>query len=96
MGVTVIRDNVFTDSGSLASALPSSNATYSVINDAQYIDNQTVDVTVWLKGYLLPKRTSKYEFSISSNGGALLYLSTDDTPANKVSAYQTTVESLLD
>lgn len=82
MGITVIRDNVYTPS--LTGAVPSANAVYSQLNDANYIDNQTVDATVWLKGYLLPAKTSKYDLSISTTGSAVLYLSTDATSANKV------------
>ena len=84
MGVTVIRDNVYTSSANLASAVPSANAVYSYLNDAQFVYNQTTDVTVWLKGFILPSKTSSYEFSITTNGTASLFISTDSTSANKV------------
>lgn len=82
MGVTLIRDNVY--SANLASAVPSGSAVYSQLIDAKFLDNQTVGVTVWMKGYLLPAKTSKYDLSFNSNGTGLLYFSTDETPSNKV------------
>ena len=81
LGVTLIQDNVFTSSP--AGASPSGNAVYSQLNDARFVTNQTTDVTVWLKGYILVSKTSKYDFSVSTNGLAVLYLSTDASSANK-------------
>lgn len=84
LGVTLIQDNVYTSS--LDGAQPSANAVYSQINDAQFSTNQTTDITVWLKGYIYISKTSKYDFSITTNGAAVLYLSTDASSANKGSA----------
>jgi hypothetical protein len=82
LGVTVIRDNVY--SATLSSATPSSSAVYSQLADAQYNDNNTVDVTLWLKGFFKPGKSSNYKFTAKSTGSVALYLSTDQTAANKV------------
>ena len=90
LGVTLIRDNFY--SSDLTNAVPSANAVYSQLIDAQYNqnnDNTTTpnsDITVWLKGFFKPGKTSNYQFSITSSYGssAILFLSTDETAANKV------------
>lgn len=83
-GLTLIRDNVFTAYASLSSATPSASATKSQQSSASYADTQTVDVTVWLKGYITPLKTSDYELTLVANSGARLFLSTDDKSSNKV------------
>lgn len=83
-GITLIRDNVYTPFASLQTATPSANAQYDWLDVASFADNQSVDVTVWLKGFLLPMKSSDYKFSIKANGPTILYLSTDATSANKV------------
>ena len=87
LGVTLIRDNFY--STDLTNAVPSENAIYSQLVDAQYDqykDNYTTNtgVTVWLKGFFKPGKTTNYLFSITSSSSAILYLSTDETEANKV------------
>ena len=66
------------------SALPSVNAQTIWLDAASYQDNNIVDVTVWLKGFLIIAKTSDYLFSLKTNGDAKLYLSTDATKANRV------------
>lgn len=83
-GITVYRDNLLTSSASLSTATPSANAQVSTLNDASYVDTQNVDVTIWMKGYIKPAVSSNYEFSISTNGQAVLMISTDSTSAAKV------------
>ena len=85
-GITVIRDNVFTTNSSLATALPSANAVTSIASLANYTDTQTVDVTIWMKGFISPARTSLYEFSLVTNGNAILSVSTDGSSANQVNS----------
>ena len=80
----MIRDNVFTAYASLSSATPSASVTKSQQSSASYADTQTVDVTVWLKGYITPLKTSDYELTLVANSGARLFLSTDDKSSNKV------------
>ena len=81
-GITAIIDNVYT--ANLQNAIPSNNATYSEINMASYQTAVTGAYTVWLKGFLTPGKTSKYEFEIVSTGTSILYISTDSLSANKV------------
>lgn len=83
-GINLIRDNKYTTYSSLSSAIPSTNAISSWLDEARFNDNQTVDVTIWLNGFFTPLKTSIYLFSILTNGPALLYLSNDTTSANKV------------
>ena len=84
-GITLIVDNV-DNSADLTTAEPSGSATYSVASQASYSTSQTTDVTVWLKGFFSPQKDSDYDFTIQTNGKALLYLSTDSKFANKVQA----------
>ena len=87
-GMNLIRDNVFTSYANMATATPSANAVNSVIQNATYTDTQSVDVTIWLKGYFSPQIDSSYEFDLNTNGdAAMIYLSTDSTSANKVLLY---------
>lgn len=81
-GINVIVDNVY--SSNLATATPSNAATSNVTNRAAFISSQTGPVTVWLKGFLSPQKDSNYDFTLKTNGQAILYLSTDSTSANKV------------
>lgn len=83
-GVNIIRDNVYTSFNSLAAAIPSSQASQSVYRDTNFTDTQSVDVTIWMKGFISSQKDSLYEFSIVTNGEAALYISTDATSANKV------------
>lgn len=80
-GVTLYRDNIY--SANLASAQPSSNAQISKLNQASYTDSLGLDVTIWLKGFLNPKKSSSYEFSIETTGQAILSISQDAKSANK-------------
>ena len=83
-GITLIRDNAYTAFGSLATVTPSVNAKYDWLDAASFVDNQAVDVTVWLKGFLLPAKSSDYLFSVTANGPTKLFLSTNAAAANKV------------
>lgn len=83
-GISFYRDDLYTSFISLATAVPSANAIKDVLNVALYNDTETVDVTIWLRGFISPQRDSLYEFSINTNGDAVLLLSTDSNSANKV------------
>ncbi len=82
-GINLYRDNVYRDLNNLASG-PASNATLNITNQLAYIGSKSVDETIWLIGFIYPKTTSLYEFSIVTNGNAVLYISTDASSANKV------------
>ena len=62
--------------------MPSVNAQSLWLDAAS--DNNTVDVTIWFNGFLTIAKSSDYLFSVKTNGGAKLYVSTDSTSANKV------------
>ena len=65
-GIKLIRDNVFTSYANMAAATPSGSAVNSVIQNATYTDTQSVDVTIWLKGYFSPQIDSSYEFVLNT------------------------------
>ena len=54
-GITIIRDNVNTAFASLGSVTPSASAQYDWLDAASFVDSQAVDVTVWLKGFLITR-----------------------------------------
>jgi hypothetical protein len=83
-GINLVRDNVYTSFASLDSSVPSSSAKTIWLDVASYQDNQTVDVTIWLNGFLAISKSSDYLFSIKTNGAAKLYLSSDESSVNKV------------
>ena len=82
-GISLIRDNVLTSFNNFGSASPSGSAVQSQLNSANFVDSQTVDVTVWLKGFFAPKKSSNYEFNLKTNAPAILYLSDDATSSRK-------------
>ena len=79
----MLRDNVLTSFASLASSNPSASAQTIWLDELKYVDPNRTDVTVWMDGFLVVARDSEYQLSVSSNGAAILYLSTDSTEANK-------------
>ena len=81
-GITLIIDNVY--SANLQNVVPSNTAAYSEINMISYQATRTGNYTIWLKGFLAPGKTSRYEFEVVSNGNAILFISTDSSSANKV------------
>ena len=81
-GITLVLDRV--SSANLQTATPSATATYTQINMASYRTTQTGSYTMWLKGFLAPGKTSRYEFEVVSNGNAILFLSTDSSSTNRV------------
>lgn len=83
-GITSLRDNVFTSFADLATIKPSPSANTTQLNKASYKDSQNINVTVWLKGFITPGKSSNYEFSIQTNGHAILFLSVNETSAVKV------------
>jgi len=93
-GITLIVDSgTATSSASLASAQPSSSAQYSEIYAASYTATTSGAQTVWLKGFLAPRKTSRYKLSLVTNGVAELYLSTDSTSANKAKIASTSTSN---
>lgn len=83
-GINLLIDSIYTTFSNLSTAVPSSNATFSVTNRTVYYDTNKIDVTIWFKGFFSPQTDSFYEFIINANGGAIVYLSTNGTSENKV------------
>ena len=96
-GINLIKDNVATNFNDLATAVPSQSASTDVIDKASLLDNGKTDQTIWMKGFLYPRKNSSYEFSVATNGLAKLFISTDATPSNKASvADSTTTKGIVD
>jgi len=81
-GVTLIVDDVY--SSDLTTATPSAYSNTSVITQAAFSTSQTNDLTVWLKGFISPQTDSDYDFTLQTNGQAILNISSDSTSANQV------------
>ena len=84
-GITLIIDDFLAEN--LANAVPSKKAVYSQINMASYYASNNSPKTIWLKGFLVPLKTSKYEFDIESYSNAVLFISKDASAAKKVSFF---------
>ena len=82
-GITLIKDQVLTSFINLQTATPSANAASSILNQALYQDTGNSDVTVWLRGFFYPQTSSNYEFTIVTNGNAILMLSNNTSSTNK-------------
>jgi hypothetical protein len=63
---------------------PSVSANQTWTDDASYVSTIYSDETVWLIGFVRVVKTATFTFSLETNGNGALFLSTDDTPANKV------------
>ena len=83
-GITLLVDNGYKSLANLRTATPSVNATKSEISKASFKSNSSTESTIWLKGFLIPGKTSTYEFTVKTNGEGVLYISTDSTSARKV------------
>ncbi len=63
---------------------PSGSATQAWTDDASYVSTTYSDETVWLIGFVRVVKTATFTFTLLTNGNGALFLSTDDSPANKV------------
>lgn len=82
-GITLIKDNTYIPFEKLQNATPSALAVVSQLASTSY-QSSTRNVTIWMKGYLVPGKTSEYRFELVTNGNAVLFISNDTTSANKV------------
>jgi hypothetical protein len=64
--------------------LPDSNASQMWIDDASYNSNSSLNETAWIIGFVRVNKTGTYTFLFQTNGNGALFLSTDDSPNNKV------------
>jgi hypothetical protein len=78
-GLNLIVDQVATSTSNLATAAPSSQAQSSFLNQAFYQFNRSIAVTIWFQGWINPMRDSIYEFTINTNGNAVLLIGTSST-----------------
>lgn len=82
-GITLVQENLFTDLPSLQSSTPTDSASISVLDKASFTDSGNSDITIWLKGYFVPAKTSNYKFDLKSNSHAILFVSDDQTSQAK-------------
>ena len=82
-GLTLITDQVVYNFSSLETATPSKNSVYSYLAEASFKQTEAKEISIWMKGFLNPKRSSFYEFSLDSNAESKLFISTDQTSLNK-------------
>lgn len=64
--------------------MPSVNANQTWTGVASFAFNFGSTSTVWLIGFLRPPVTTSYVFGLETNADAILYLSSDENPDNKV------------
>ena len=83
-GIQVAISNSFTPYALLNTSNPPTNAQVNWLDSASYQYTGKSNVTIWLTGYLAPSVSSDYLFSITTNGFAQFYLSTDSTSSQKV------------
>ena len=95
-GITVYEEFVYTTKQNLGNTDPSENAAVTIYDRVQYKTSKR-PVTVWMKGYLLSKKTSKFTLDLSVKGNieSIIYLSNDENPGTKIQIandYQLTLE----
>ncbi len=83
-GINLITEYVYTPFASLQTAMASTNAVSTQTDRIYYNTSTNLDITLWMKGYLVPGKSSIYEFEVVTNGEAILMLSTDSKSINKV------------
>ena len=83
-GINLIEDYVYTPHSMLNLAVPSQSAKNFKIEKTSYKSNLYGNLTIWLKGYFVPEKSSKYEFEIINNGKCVLFISKSSSSANKV------------
>lgn len=64
--------------------LPDANATQTWTDDALYSSNSNVAETVWLIGFIRVPKTATFNFILDTNGVGAIFLSTNDSPMNKI------------
>lgn len=82
-GVNLIIDSVETAFDNLLSQIPSISAVESITNKMSVSFELSNPVTVWLKGYFAPLKSGSYDFTINTNGYAIVYLSLSEDPSEK-------------
>ena len=83
-GITITEDFVHTPMSTIDTYIPSSNSNIYIVDNASYKSSKSGNITVLLKGFLVPEKSSRYEIELVSNGDGLLYISKDSSSVNKV------------
>ena len=63
---------------------PTPSGIPSWTDDALFISNSSSAETIWLIGFVRVPKAATLTFSLDTNGNGALFLSTNDSPANKV------------
>ncbi|CAF3402120.1 unnamed protein product [Rotaria sp. Silwood1] len=84
-GLQIFRTSGSNTQSTLSSSTPPTpTGTVSWTDDALFVSNVSSAETVWLIGFVRVLKTATFTFILDSNGAAALFLSTDDSPTNKV------------
>lgn len=86
-GLQVYYDLVLTSQSALASTnppMPSVSANQTWTDDASYVSQSPSNATVWFIGFVRVPKTATFTFILNTNGYAALFLSTNDSPTNKI------------
>ena len=73
-----------TNLGNSSAPMPTANANRTWTNEASFSSTFSSAATVWFIGFLRTPMTAAYNFQLQTNAQAILYLSSDENPANKV------------
>ncbi|CAF4003686.1 unnamed protein product, partial [Rotaria magnacalcarata] len=79
--------------GNATPPMPNPNTTGTWQGEASFSANFPQATTVWFRGFIRPPMPSAYYFQLETNADAILYLSTDEDPANKVRVASTAAPS---
>ncbi|CAF3637436.1 unnamed protein product [Rotaria sp. Silwood1] len=82
-GLQLYRTSVYTQQATLSANPPTPSGNVSWTDDALFVSNVSSTETVWLIGFIRVLKTATFTFILDTNGEAALFLSTDDSPANK-------------
>ena len=82
-GIDLITENGYTTFGELTNKNITNSATFQKLQEARLLDTEKSNKTIWMKGYLYPRRTGKYVFQMNCNGNAKFFLSPDTSAVNK-------------
>ncbi len=83
-GITIIKEYVFFNANSLATAQPSASAQNTTSNAALFQGFTSSPLTVWFEGYIYPRKSSNYEFSLVTNTNAVLLIGASSTNSTVV------------
>jgi len=83
-GVTLITEMFATEFNKLETAVVTNQATYQNLDSINFEDSQETNKTIWIKGFLTPAKNSTYNFWLTTSGVAKMFLSTSESPGDKL------------